>query len=73
VNYEHRIAELEAEIEHTRRLQKIHRTQLDAHETWQEYTGSRMYEVEAALKHLTETVDRFIASLQKGNGHGHES
>ena len=70
MNYEFRIKELEAELEHVRKLQRIEREQLDRHETWQEYTGSRMLEVEAALKQLAETVNRFITSLggQRPNG-----
>ena len=72
MNYEFRIKELEAELEHMRKRQQIQRDELNRNETWHEYTGSRMYAVEDALKHLTETVDRFIASLQKGNGQVHK-
>lgn len=71
MNYDFRIRELEAELEHTRKLQRIQREQLDHHDKWQEYTGSRMYAVEAALEKLTQTLDRFIASLQSGRTNGH--
>ena len=72
MNYESRIKELEAELEWVRKRQQIQREELDRNETWHEYTGSRMYAVEAALKHLAETVDRFIASLGGKRGNGHE-
>ena len=70
MNYEYRIRELEAELEHLRKRQQIQRDQLNDHANWQEYTGSRMYAVEAALEKLTQTVDRFIASLQSGRTNG---
>lgn len=71
MNYEYRIRELEAELEHLRKRQQIQREELNRNETWHEYTGSRMYAVEDALKHLTETVDRFIAALQTGRTNGY--
>lgn len=74
MNYEFRIKELEAELEHLRKRQQIQREELNRNETWHEFTGSRMYAVEAAMEKLTQTVDRFIASLHKGpNGHGSEN